>query len=194
MSNHRRLAFALSVALAFAAGALLRTTPEAGARDEADVPATARVYFSPNGGIEPALLDVLKEAKREVLLAMFHLSSRPLVDALVAARRRGVDVRVVLDANKAAGKGRLDDLRRAKVPTRLMRLGKTGDDLEIHFHHKFLVVDRALVATGSFNWTAQADGSNYENEVILRSPKLADEYRGEFERIWTQAEEDGGRK
>ena len=51
-------------------------------------------------------------------------------------------------------------------------------------HHKFAVVDGDVVATGSYNWTNNADFNNDENLVILHSEAVASDYAAEFLRVW----------
>ena len=142
--------------------------------------------------IREAYRRAITQARERILLTnAYFLPEIRLLRALIAAARRGVDVRVVLDKKEAFQKyGKLNDMRRAKVPVRLMAMGKTGDDQQIRFHHKFMIVDREVVCTGSFNWTQQADESNWENEVIFASKKVAAEFKEQFEKAWTGAEEE----
>jgi phosphatidylserine/phosphatidylglycerophosphate/cardiolipin synthase-like enzyme len=64
-----------------------------------------------------------------------------------------------------------------------LRTGRGGGRYAI-MHHKFLVVDDRLVATGSFNWTREAECCNWENLVILDDPALARAFEAEFQRLW----------
>ncbi len=190
---------ALALVLGIAIGAAaVSTFPEAGAKDDPRVPAVTaqvRAAFSPGGDIEPMLLEAIKNAKAEIVVAMFHFTSRPLAEALGRAKARGVDVRVILDRSQAFQKhGKVHDLRRSKVNLRVMSLGKTGDDSQIRFHHKFMVIDREVVTTGSFNWTSQAADENYENELVVASKPLAAQFREVFEKCWEKAEDDSVKK
>ncbi len=147
-------------------------------------------YFSPEGGVEEALIAEIDAAQKEALVAMYLFTSRPLADALGRAKARGVDVRVVLDkSQKTVRYGKASEIAKDGIALKLMALGKTGDGVPIKLHHKFLVVDGQVVGTGSFNWTSQADGDNYENIVVIRSKKVAKAFRDEFLRIWELAED-----
>ncbi len=48
------------------------------------------------------LIDSAKKAGTEIDIAMFYLSERKIIKALIAAHERGVKVRVLLDPNKDA--------------------------------------------------------------------------------------------
>ncbi len=51
-------------------------------------------------------------------------------------------------------------------------------------HHKFAILDEAVVITGSFNWTTQAVKSNQENILFFENEKIAKNYLDEYNRLW----------
>ena len=51
-------------------------------------------------------------------------------------------------------------------------------------HHKFAVIDRSVVVTGSFNWTGQAVKFNQENILFYENKELAKKYSDEYEKLW----------
>lgn len=51
-------------------------------------------------------------------------------------------------------------------------------------HHKYVVIDDKLIATGSFNWTQAAVTKNNENLLMIRDEKLAKQYSQNFEELW----------
>lgn len=53
-------------------------------------------------------------------------------------------------------------------------------------HHKFAIVDRRMVITGSLNWTTQAIQNNLENVLVLEDAEYVKPFLEEFERIWEQ--------
>jgi mitochondrial cardiolipin hydrolase len=54
-------------------------------------------------------------------------------------------------------------------------------------HDKFMIVDKKIVTTGSFNWTTNATEYNNENLIIITSKNTAAAYNEEFNRIWDSA-------
>src|SRR5438552_1263738 len=94
-----------------------------------DAPATASVEvgFSPDGSGEALVLQAINSARRSVRLAAYAFTARPVVKALIDARKRGVDVAVVVDYKnnlEQDGSGRakaaLNLLVNADIPTRTM--------------------------------------------------------------------------
>lgn len=160
-------------ALAFAALALL-----AGSRRDDRID----VLFAPSGEkrlLEERIAAEIRGAERDIRVAMFHLTSDRLIQALAARRRAGVDVRVLLDASQAEG-GLLERLAAAKIDVRRVTPRAEG----ARFHHKFCVLDAKVVVTGSYNWTILGDVSNHENVMVVHHEGTARAYRDEFERLW----------
>ncbi len=62
---------------------------------------------------------------------------------------------------------------------------KTDDSIKYHMHHKFAVIDRSVVITGSFNWTMQAVKYNQENLLFFENKALAEQYTKAFDDLWT---------
>jgi phosphatidylserine/phosphatidylglycerophosphate/cardiolipin synthase-like enzyme len=151
------------------------------------VPATGQVEFafSPRQGAEALVLKVIGASRREIRMLAYALTSAPVVDALIAAKKRGVDVQVLVDFKEnisadRSGKAHaaLGALAAAGIPVR------TIDVFAIH-HDKVLVVDAATVQTGSFNYTQAAARSNSENAIVLwNNPALARGYLAHWEHNW----------
>ena len=55
-------------------------------------------------------------------------------------------------------------------------------------HHKVIIIDRSIVITGSYNFSASAEEVNDENLIVIFSPDIAAQYLAEFMRIYAQAQ------
>jgi hypothetical protein len=101
---------------------------------------------------------------------------------LLAAKERGVEVRMVLDASGAASQysqhGRLCD---AGVPVKIENWGGKS-------HSKWAVADAdlpaAAVVFGSMNWTSSGDADNDENTLYVQGADFAAPFAREFARQW----------
>ena len=148
-----------------------------------------RVFFSPQGGCEEAILAQIDKAQRYVHVAMYAFTSRYLAQALVRAKERGVEVKVVLDASfdRESKYSKGDYLRRKGIPVKDVspRWREGWKVIKGLMHHKFAVIDGRVVATGSYNWTASAQKVNYEDLLVfVDEPSLALAYEEEFQRLW----------
>ncbi len=146
--------------------------------------AEPEVYFSPNGGIRHRLLRAINHAKATIDLAIFDLTSGELAGALLAAKSRGVDIRIVTDARQARGKhSEIRLLLEKGIRIRLTRGNARGI-----MHHKFAIFDGKLLVTGSYNWTDGAERLNYENILVLDDSAIVKRYQVHFERLFNSVE------
>ncbi|MDR6299300.1 phospholipase D family nuclease [Pantoea dispersa] len=143
------------------------------------------VGFSPEGTAQQLVLRTLDDARESIRLMGYSFTSPVVVKSLVAAKRRGVDVRVVVDekGNRSkASQAALNVLVNAGIPLR------TNGQYKI-MHDKVIVTDGQNVETGSFNYTRSAAESNSENALVVRGvPALAQTYLAHWQSRW-----DGGK-
>lgn len=129
-----------------------------------------RVYFSPDGGCTDAIVSELGKAHSNVLVQAYSFTSAPIAKAILDAKKRGVDVRVLLDKSQRTAKySSADFLHNSAVPTFI-------DSKHAIAHNKIMVIDKRIVITGSFNFTKAAETSNAENLLVIDDPKLAAKY------------------
>ena len=51
-------------------------------------------------------------------------------------------------------------------------------------HHKFAILDKKILISGSFNWTMTAANGNHENLIVTNDADLLEAFSGEFEKLW----------
>lgn len=139
--------------------------------DPAD-PATT----SYRGGIDEALADAIDQARVTVDIAIYDFNLWSLRDALMNAHRRGVDVRMVTESDNM-DEMEIQELKQAGIEV-------WGDRQEGLMHDKFVIIDRSEVWTGSMNFTTGGAYLDNNNLIRLRSSKLAEDYRFEFEQMF----------
>ena len=137
--------------------------------------------FCPKDNCEERVAMAIANAHVSVHVAMYSFTSEEISDALISAKNRGVDVKVVLDYLQSASKSSsAKKLENNLVPLRILK-GQGS------MHNKFTVIDNQLAITGSFNFTTNADERNNENIVFIFSQETAQEFEGEFLRLWVEA-------
>jgi phosphatidylserine/phosphatidylglycerophosphate/cardiolipin synthase-like enzyme len=116
-------------------------------------------------------------------VAMFFFTSRPVAAAIVAAKQRGVTIRMILDGGGAGNhhSGHLQ-LCHNGIPVKVEHWGGKA-------HAKWAVADAAsddaAVVFGSMNWTESGDQDNDENTLYVRNKAFAQPFASEFNRQWT---------
>jgi len=138
--------------------------------------ADVQVYFSPNGGCTAAIVREIAAAQSEIDFQAYSFTSSPISRALEAAEARGVKVTAILDKiNEGPDYSCAHWLVRANIPV-------YTDATPPIAHSKILIIDRATVITGSFNFTKAAEEDNAENLLILKNdPKLVAAYLANFQ-------------
>lgn len=144
-------------------------------------PADATAFVLPDAPDLAA--ETLRSADDRLLLAGYTLSSDRVADALLAAHRRGVRVRVLVEGSPVGGVSRaqaatLDRLAAAGVPVAIV----SGPKVKFSYHHaKYAVVDdRSLVLTE--NWKPAGTGGRDSRGwgVRVASNRTADELAAVF--------------
>lgn len=137
--------------------------------------------FSPEGSALQLVLQTIQSAQHEIRLMGYSFTSPDVVRSLISAKRRGVDVKVVLDDKGNRGKSSLAAMNllvNAGIPVR------TVSNFKI-MHDKVIVADGAHVEAGSFNYSRAADRSNSENVLVVRdAPELAKTYLSHWQSRW----------
>jgi len=148
---------------------------------------TVQVVFAPWEDAEGLIVQAIADAQRQILVQAFSFTSRRIAAALIAARRRGVEVLVTADREQAAtaAGNRIRDLAAAGIPVWL-------ETRYLAAHNKVMIIDagtrESAVVTGSFNWTAGAQRRNAENVLILRRNRdLTQAYEANWRRHQEQA-------
>ena len=107
----------------------------------------AQVFFSAESDIEAVIVKEIDNARAKVWVQAFLFNSEPIAAALIRARQRGIQVRVVMDKNGSQ-----------KKKSQAVNLCRQGvevfvDDRHAVAHNKIVLVDEDVVMTGSFNFT-----------------------------------------
>ncbi|MFB6114464.1 MAG: phosphatidylserine/phosphatidylglycerophosphate/cardiolipin synthase family protein [Halodesulfurarchaeum sp.] len=121
---------------------------------------------------------VIEGASHRVFLGGYTLSDSVLVEDLRTAKRRGVDVRVLIEGGPVGGMSaiqatQMEHLIDAGVPVRVMG----GDRARYDYHHaKYAVVDDRILVT-SENWKPGGAGGHGSRGwgIVLENERLADQ-------------------
>ena len=139
--------------------------------------------FSP-GGVTAHLVRAIDASRKSIDLANFSFTSEDLRDALMRAKQRGVNVRIIFDAQQYRYLSEMNWFGDQGFDV-LLSAGKNGEKGVMH--NKFAVFDGALVEAGSFNWTRNGEKNNYENSLFLDAPDDVAAFAAAFKRIRDQA-------
>jgi phosphatidylserine/phosphatidylglycerophosphate/cardiolipin synthase-like enzyme len=158
-----------------------------------------RTQVLTEGAIREAVVERIGSAVRgeSIDIAMFYISDRKVIDALLAAAARGVNVRLILDPNKDAFGHEKNGIPNRPVASELL----AASDGAIHvrwyrthgeqFHTKLVLVygaDRVWMTLGSANLTRRnIEDYNLEANIAIetsRASPLGSQVLEYFDTLW----------
>ncbi|WP_273836347.1 phospholipase D family protein [Guptibacillus sedimenti] len=154
--------------------------------------------------IQDSVVTAIDDAKEDdlIYIGMFYLADRDIIDAIVDATERSVDVRLILDPNQNAFGQQKIGLPNLPITAELTKQGNKHlsirwyDTNKEQFHTKLLYVKgkkQSTIVGGSGNYTSRnMDDYNMETNIHLKASndqKVMEDVDRYFERMWTN--EDG---
>jgi len=136
------------------------------------------VSFSRVNDTSSLIRSWIGKANSTIDVAIYSFTQNSIGDALVAAKGRGVKVRILMEYDTISDSGSEYSWLQSKG------LAIRTDSSEGLMHDKFFIIDGKIVGTGSYNWTKAAEDDNSENLLIVRSESLATKYLYEFNYLW----------
>jgi phosphatidylserine/phosphatidylglycerophosphate/cardiolipin synthase-like enzyme len=140
---------------------------------------TIGVFFSPKSNTyEEGIKELVKNAKKYIYIPIFYLTHEDLSYELIKAYKRGVDIKIILDATAARNnysKHKL--LREEGIEVKVENFGGK-------MHAKSMIIDDKYIVSGSMNFTKAGNSKNDENTLIIKNEKLAKQYKEYFMNLW----------
>ncbi|HEY3999737.1 MAG TPA: phosphatidylserine/phosphatidylglycerophosphate/cardiolipin synthase family protein, partial [Candidatus Xenobia bacterium] len=134
-----------------------------------------------NGGAHSILdgvLNEIKNTKDHAYIEMYTLTHDDVVNELLAAKQRGVDVKVLLDpSERRVNQKAMDTLNQAGIPTKWYAVDTKNRQL---LHAKWGEFDNQDLIIGSGNWSVNGLGKetgrarhNHESDVLVHDQDTA---------------------
>lgn len=175
----------ISKSLTFASGQFTASDP------------SIKVHFGPiqKGKVGSSLVDkfikFLGRAETTIDGAFYEIRDDLVVDAFIAAHKRGVRVRILLDSDyfflRDHSTLEIDYGDNNPFAKRLIEAGidvREDEKRSGLMHNKFCVIDQKLVWNGSYNLTTTGTQRNENNALEFRSIKLARIFLREFNEMF----------
>jgi phosphatidylserine/phosphatidylglycerophosphate/cardiolipin synthase-like enzyme len=136
--------------------------------------ATIETCFAPESDCAAFAVQAIDQAQREILVGAYGLTTGAgIVEALLRAHQRGVEVKLIADKTTPCGRNSgIDPLASAGVPVWIDHSARIA-------HAKTMVIDGTVTLSGSYNWTRSA-AANSENLNLVASPVVAEAYAGHW--------------
>jgi len=146
------------------------------------VDADVNLFFSPHGGCEATICNSIDAAEKDILVAAYAFSSKPIANALYRAHAKGVTVKMLVDRKQPTA-------HYSMVKTLIDHgLNVRVDYQESMMHMKTMILDGKQLICGSYNFTASAENRNVEILTIIQSKPIAAKAAKNWYRHWNHSE------
>ena len=125
---------------------------------------------------QDGLIAAIKGSKKSFYGAFYDISSVKIANEIIAAHKRGVDVKLVTEEGTFSGKA-IEKIYESGIPI----VPDTGKGL---MHNKFAIIDGYSVFTGSYNTTENCTHKNNNNAIIINSAEIAEIYMSKFTKMF----------
>lgn len=159
----------------------------------------SKVKLITEGKIKENILNALRNTIEgdKIKIALFYLSERDIIKELINASNKGVEIKIILDANKDAFGRKKNGIPNRQVAYELKK--KSNDNIQIRwydthgeqFHTKLIIVENkneTTVIGGSANLTRRnIDNYNIESNLMIKvnnNTNLYNEVEAYFNRIY----------
>ena len=137
----------------------------------------------PDDSAKP-IFEAIESASKSLRVKMFVFTDHGLLKAVIAARRRGVKVQVILNPARKNGEEDNEETRQALVQARIdVRDGNPEFSLT---HEKSMVVDDATAFVESLNWAPKNLTETRDYAVATSNAREVREIREAFEADWAR--------
>ena len=147
-----------------------------------------KALFSPDNNPTDLLIDLIDAEKKQILVAIFTLTDKNIAQALIDARKRGVRIEIVADPGylRPETYSKIDFLAESGINIFTFNTFPCKPKGYCLMHNKFAIfskniLGKALLWTGSFNWTRSANTSNQENIIVLDDIEIIEAFTKQFE-------------
>ncbi len=129
-------------------------------------------------GLEARMGALIDGAQSTLDIAMYLFTVKPIANKIVAAKNRGVTVRVLLDPDHEGNINVTPILTSGGVNW------KPAPSLYTFSHAKYLIVDRTQIVVMSANWNIDAMSSERNYGIVDRDPEDIADLQAIFDQDW----------
>lgn len=149
------------------------------AKEKAD---TTIDYVFTSEGQKPdqLIMKLIDQSQATLDVAIYNLSRESIIQALVEAQKRGVQVHILTDKTKVEKKSQIKALQTLIDAGAVIKI----NTFEGKMHEKMLIADRKIATVGSFNYTDESSEDNDEVLVAIHDLNLAEQWSTIFNNMW----------
>lgn len=139
---------------------------------------TVEIYFSPQDKSSQRIVELIKNAKNYIYIPTFLITHTNISNELIKAKKRGIDVRIIMDANNVYTRNTKHTILRTNgIPLKV-------ENYAGKMHSKTMIIDDTYTIMGSMNFSNSGENKNDENMLVIKNSKIAKTYKEFFLYLW----------
>lgn len=160
----------------------------------------SKALFSPQDNIKETVIGLIKSEKEKICVASYTLTDQDIAKALIKAKKRGMQVELIVDKCYQSDKfSKVALIAQKGIPVFVFQPMSKDNFCDVKkakayglMHNKFLIFynnleGKKILMTGSFNLTRSANEYNKENIVILENKEIIQDFDKEFSMMKKQS-------
>jgi len=136
------------------------------------------VYFSPQDKTSTRIIELINNAKKYIYVPTFLITHKDISEALISAKKRNIDVKIIIDANSVNTRNTKHKLLRENgIPLKV-------ENYAGKLHSKTMIIDDEYLIIGSMNFSNSGENKNDENMLVIKNSAFAKNYKAFFLYLW----------
>ena len=136
------------------------------------------IFFSPYDNTSIFIIKKINNANKYIYIPAFVITHNGITDAIINAYKRGVDVKIILDATSINSRNlKFNILKANKIPIKI-------ENFAGKLHSKTIIIDDKFTIMGSMNFSQSGDSKNDENVLIIENSNISSNYKNFFLNLW----------
>jgi cardiolipin synthase A/B len=136
------------------------------------------------------VIEAINDATKSIRVKMFAFTPGPMLDAVIAAHRRGVKVRVMLNLHRRSGEAENNEVQ-AALEDAGVEVRRSNPAFEVT-HEKSMVIDEDHAFVESLNWTTEGLTETRDYAVVTPNAREVAEIVDCFDADWSEEDFDAG--
>lgn len=133
-----------------------------------------------DGNSNEILIKKINAAQKNLDIAIYTIAKKDLANAILDAKNRGVDVKIITDSENSKSKNQieiLDKFNQSGIPIKINN--STGLT-----HLNFTIIDNTETLGGSYNYLDDITNNNDENLQVMKKTDVVNKYSSGFNSMW----------
>ena len=136
------------------------------------------VYFSPLYKSASRVTELINNASKYIYIPSYLITHKNIALALITAKKHGIDIKIILDANSSSTRNTKHKLLRdSGIPLKF-------ENYAGKLHSKTIIIDDEYIVMGSMNFSNSGENKNDENMLVIKNSELAQNYKEFFLYLW----------